>query len=55
MWLRNHKERTTMDMWKLIWIAALVIAIGGFTYVSFTVIIRGLSEVRSLLKDTMEI
>jgi hypothetical protein len=43
-----------MDAWKLIWLVALIVAIAGFAFISFTVIIRGLAEVRSLLKETME-
>ena len=43
-----------MDIWKLIWIAALIAGMAGFAYISFRVIIKGIAEVRSLLKEMTE-
>ncbi|MGH7599884.1 MAG: hypothetical protein ACREOI_26310 [bacterium] len=47
-------ERATMDIWKLIWIVALIGGMAGFAYISFAVIIKGIAEVRSLLKEMTE-
>ncbi len=44
-----------MGVWKLIWIVALIAGIAAFAYISFTVIIKGISEVRSLLKKTTDV
>lgn len=43
-----------MAIWQLIWMVALVGGVAGFVYVSFTVIIRGIAEVRSLLREMRE-
>ncbi len=44
-----------MDIWKLIWIVALIVGIAGFAYISLKAAIRGFSEVGSLLKEKMEL
>lgn len=43
-----------MDIWKLIWMLALLGGMAGFAYISLKVMIRGIAEVRSLLKETTE-
>jgi hypothetical protein len=43
-----------MEIWKLIWIVVLIAGIAGFAYVVLKVTIRGFSETRSLLKETMD-
>lgn len=44
-----------MGMWKLIWMIALIAGIAGFAYISFKITVKGIAEVRSLLKETMEL
>ena len=41
-----------MDIWKMIWMIALLAGMAGFAYISLRVIIRGIAEVLSLLKET---
>jgi len=43
-----------MDLWKLVWMIALIGGIAGFGYISLTVIIRGFAEVRSLFQETLK-
>ncbi|MGH7454551.1 MAG: hypothetical protein ACRENG_24570 [bacterium] len=43
-----------MDIWKLLWMIALIGGMAGFAYISFKVTIRGIAEVRSLLKEMAE-
>lgn len=43
-----------MDMWKLIWMAVLILGIAGFAYIVLKVSLRGFSEARGLLKETAE-
>jgi hypothetical protein len=44
-----------MDIWKLIWIVVLLAGLAGFAYIVLKVTVRGFSEARSLLKETLEI
>jgi hypothetical protein len=44
-----------MDIWKLIWIVVLIGGIASFAYISFIATIKGIAEVRSLLKEMTEV
>lgn len=38
-----------MELWKAVWMIALVFGFCGFSYISFRVIVRGFAEAKSLL------
>ncbi|MEX2115937.1 MAG: hypothetical protein WEB37_03560 [Bacteroidota bacterium] len=40
-----------MEIWKFIWIAALIVGFVGFVWISTKVIARGFAEMRDLLKS----
>lgn len=40
-----------MELWKFIWIGALVLGFAGFILISTRVIARGFAEMRDLLKS----
>jgi hypothetical protein len=43
-----------MEIWKIIWIVALVVAFAGFVFISSKVIWRGFAEMKELLKGLDE-
>lgn len=41
-----------MEVWKILWMIALLFGFSGFSYISYRVIVRGLGETKSLLKGS---
>lgn len=39
-----------MSVWLVVWIAAFLCGLGGFSYISFRVITRGIGEVKELME-----
>lgn len=44
-----------MSIWMGIWIVVFIVGVICFSYISFIVIIRGFAEVRSLLKEMIDV
>lgn len=44
-----------MNVWMVVWMVVLIIGILSFLCISLTVTIRGLAEVRGLLKEMLDV